>query len=299
LSYTCNTTVKIYCLHPRRNTTGRDCVSPRDEYYHSPYYYDNYPPDYAVYEVVETPVYRTRVERIDPQPVFVYTRAPEFVDRVKIKSPYRGRQMDKIYARLAKPTRQQIEFIRSNPRGPQVAKAEREAKPNVRGGDKPGRPDFAPRAEPQQRNEVRRAEPERGGPPKAFKADRPNMDTTKPARFERPKGDTPRPVRVQQRPNVNPPRVERPNFNPSKPARVERPNFNPLRPARVERPNFNPSKPARVERPNFNPSSPARVERPNMNAPKPARVEQPRMSPSSPAYPGNGAARGGGKGKKP
>ena len=41
--------------------------SDRDSYYRSPYYYDNYPSDYTVYEVVETPVYRTRIEQLYPE----------------------------------------------------------------------------------------------------------------------------------------------------------------------------------------------------------------------------------------
>ncbi|HVF45971.1 MAG TPA: hypothetical protein VNA17_00245 [Pyrinomonadaceae bacterium] len=85
------------------------------ERYVSPYYYDNYPADYQVYEVVGTPVYRTRVESVFPQPVFVPATAP-IATRVKIKSPNDSKKMDKIFARLANPTVEQVEFIKNNPR---------------------------------------------------------------------------------------------------------------------------------------------------------------------------------------
>lgn len=86
----------------------------RDRYV-SPYYYNSYPAGYQVYEVVETPVYRTRIERLVPEPVFVVAAAP-VVTKIKIKSPHNGKRMDKIFARLAKPDPAQVEFIRNNPR---------------------------------------------------------------------------------------------------------------------------------------------------------------------------------------
>ena len=243
--------------------------NPREQYYRSPYYYDNYPADYAVYEVVETPVYRTRLVRIDPQPVFVFTTAPTFVNKVKIKSPYRGRQLDRVYARLAKPTREQNEFIRSNPRGARVGKGEREARPDDSRGYKPGRPEFAPEGQPQPK-EARRVEHDRGGPPKAVPAERPNVDVQKPAKVERPKVDSPRPAKVERQ-----------------------------KPARVEQPRMNPSKPVRLEQPRMNPIRPARVEMSRVNSPKPAKIEQPRVNPARQANPGNPGGKGGGKGKKP
>lgn len=105
----------------------------RDRYYSSPYYYDNYPPDYVVYDVVETPIYRTRIERLYPEPVFVFTAAPAFFDKVKIKSPNNGLHLGQVYARLAKPSKEQVEFIKNNPRAAKVGK--------FRGDDKPGRDD--------------------------------------------------------------------------------------------------------------------------------------------------------------
>lgn len=86
----------------------------RDDVYESPYYYDNYPSDYTVYRVVEPPVYRTRVQKYYPHPVFVRVDQP-FDDRIKIKSKYKGKHYDKIYARMARPTREQIEFYEKYP----------------------------------------------------------------------------------------------------------------------------------------------------------------------------------------
>ena len=87
--------------------------SDRDPY-RSPYYYDNYPEWYEPYYIDETPVYRTRVVELYPDPLFVYTTEPTFIDRVRIKSPYDGRWIDRVYARLAKPTREQEQFLKSN-----------------------------------------------------------------------------------------------------------------------------------------------------------------------------------------
>lgn len=98
--------------------------------YSSPYYYDNYPTGYNPYQVVETPLYRTRIEQLYPQPVFAYTTSPTFIDKVKIKSPHEGKWINNVYAKLAKPTKEQAEFLKSNP-----------GRKNVAIGDKPGRVD--------------------------------------------------------------------------------------------------------------------------------------------------------------
>ena len=271
--------------------------TPRDDYYRSPYYYLNYPPDYVVYEVVDTPIYRARIERIDPQPVFVFTTAPTFVNRVTIDSPYEGRNIEKVYARLAKPTREQVEFIRSNPR---PAKIEREGRPEARGGDKRGRPDFAPGHEPQSR-EVRGFESDRGGPPKAVRSERSSFENPRPGKVDRSRVEHTRPAKAEN-PRVErsrPFRAERPQGNPGSPARFERPKVQRQAPARFEQQRMNPGRPARVEQPRMNPGRPARVEQPKMNQSRPARVEQPKMNQSRPANPGNNGAKGGGRGKKP
>jgi len=82
--------------------------------YRSPYYYGYYPPDYVVYEVVDTPVYVTRVQQLYPQPVLVYTQKPDFISKIKIKSPNSDKHFDQIYAKLAKPTREQQKFFAEN-----------------------------------------------------------------------------------------------------------------------------------------------------------------------------------------
>ncbi len=88
----------------------------RSQPYRSPYYYDNYPANYQAYEVVETPVYRTRIQQAYPEPVFVTVAAPAIVERINIRSPHQGKWMNNVRARLAQPTREQVEFITNNPR---------------------------------------------------------------------------------------------------------------------------------------------------------------------------------------
>lgn len=108
--------------------------------YVSPYYYDRYPDDYVLYQVVDTPVYRTRIEGLYPNPFFVYTTAPEFYDRIKIKSPNNGLHLGWIYGRAMKPTREWIEFRRKNPGKPAFVKKDRDGeKPGPDRGDGPGR----------------------------------------------------------------------------------------------------------------------------------------------------------------
>jgi hypothetical protein len=114
--------------------------------YRSPYYYDNYPSWYQPYDIVDTPVYRTRVQELYPQPVFVYTTAPTFIDKVKIKSPNNGLHLGQIHAKLVKPTQDQEEFIKSNPI--RVGKGDKGARRNdsLQTDDKPGR-DNPPRSD--------------------------------------------------------------------------------------------------------------------------------------------------------
>lgn len=90
----------------------------RDTTYESPYYYQNYPDNYEPYQVVETPVYRTRIEQYYPQPVFIQTSNPTITE-IKIKSKYKDKSIDKIYAKLAKPSKDQIKFREKNPNFPE------------------------------------------------------------------------------------------------------------------------------------------------------------------------------------
>ncbi len=89
----------------------------RDNTYESPYYYNNYPDYYEPYRVVETPVYRTRIEQYYPEPIFIQTSNPTITE-IRIKSKYKDKSLDKIYARLAKPTKEQIKFKEKNPNFP-------------------------------------------------------------------------------------------------------------------------------------------------------------------------------------
>ena len=90
----------------------------RSQRYESPYYHDNYPENYEAYRVVETPVYRSRVREYYPEEIFVQTNNPT-INNIRIQSPYRDRSIDRIYAGLDKPNREQIEFRRNNPRRPE------------------------------------------------------------------------------------------------------------------------------------------------------------------------------------
>ena len=112
----------------------------RDDYYRSPYYYSNYPDYYEPYPVVETIVYRERIREYYPDPVFIQTTQPTLVEEVRVSSPYREKSMTKVYANLAKPTRQQVEFKEKNPDVKEVVRANREqAKQQVKNNS--ARPD--------------------------------------------------------------------------------------------------------------------------------------------------------------
>lgn len=97
-----------------RNNDNYNSAYYDDGYYSSPYYYDNYPDNYEPYRVVETPVYRQRITTYPVDSLFVRSNEP-FSD-IRIQSPYRDRSYDRVYARLAEPTEQQLVFIKNNPR---------------------------------------------------------------------------------------------------------------------------------------------------------------------------------------
>lgn len=111
--------------------------TPHNNYYSSPYYYDHYPPDYRAYQIVGTPVYRTRVEQLYPQPLFVYSTRPTYITTYKIKSPNNGLHLGQIYAKLAKPAPDQEAFIKNNPRRPKGFKPDND--------DRGGRRDDMPK----------------------------------------------------------------------------------------------------------------------------------------------------------
>jgi hypothetical protein len=130
-------------------------------YYRSPYYYDSYPADYVVYDVVDTPVYVSRIEQLYPQPVFVYTTAPTFMEKIKIKSPNNGLHLGQIKARLVKPTKEQAEFRKNNPGKPERVK-------NNQGGEKQGKqepPGQAKKDDGRGGNPNKSDNPNKGGNP--------------------------------------------------------------------------------------------------------------------------------------
>jgi hypothetical protein len=135
----------------------------RRDHYRSPYYYGNYPDDYVQYQIVETPIYRTRIEQRYPSVVFVQTASPA-ISSVKIKSKYKDKWMDNIHAKLVKPTKEQSEFKKNNPRRPDFAKSDKPGRSDLQvaeqvdDGGKKGRPDSEKPA--------KEAKPEKGKPAK-------------------------------------------------------------------------------------------------------------------------------------
>ncbi len=89
---------------------ARFVFSDRTEPYRSPYYDDNYPDYYEPYDVVETPVYRSRVTRYTAEPVFVQLQEPQ---QFEIRSPYYDRSYDKTYVKFAKPSQRQLEYYKN------------------------------------------------------------------------------------------------------------------------------------------------------------------------------------------
>ena len=171
--------------------------------YVSPYYYDNYPTWYSPYEIVATPTYRTRIVELYPEPVFVYTAAvPAYFSDIEIQSPYRGRKIDKIHAKLAKPTSEQAEFIKNAGPRRQFAKEDRGRRNADRplAGDKPGRPDPPRSDRGDERGNPARDErgAQRGNPKAGPPADKPERPNERPARADNPgRGQAPAPAKAQ------------------------------------------------------------------------------------------------------
>lgn len=251
--------------------------SDRDVNYESPYYYENYPDYYENYEVVETPVYHTRIQNYYYAPVFVKTDSPT-ITQIKIKSHYQDRTSERIVARLVNPTREQMEFRKNNPEYFEVSRVKngKDKEFRSRGNDK-----FENRAD----KDFGRFE------------NRPDKNYGK---FENPRNDRNekfeernRPERIE-RGNNRPERVEREN---NRPERVERENN---QPERFQRGNNRAERPQRVERENVRPNKPERVERqniPDVRMDRPNRVERGNISPNKPNKPGNEVRQQGGNGQ--
>ncbi len=142
----------------------------RDNYYRSPYYYNNYPDGYEAYEVVEPRYYRTRIEQFYPQPVFVYAPAPVYLSKIKIKSPNNGLHLGQIKARLVKPTKVQEDFWKGNKGRPNYAKVGPNGKPaktakevNPGRSDVPGKPGKPEKAQKPNDNPGEGKRPDKGG----------------------------------------------------------------------------------------------------------------------------------------
>lgn len=118
--------------------------SDRNDRYRSPYYYENYPANYQAYEVVDPQIYRRLAKQTVPQQIFVAASAP-IVSQIKIRSPHSGKWMDKIHAKLAKPTEEQSEYIKNLPERPKRVKGEERGNGRRAGRDneKQPRPDQA------------------------------------------------------------------------------------------------------------------------------------------------------------
>jgi hypothetical protein len=155
----------------------------RDDYYRSPYYYENYPSYYEPYEIVETPVYRTRIEQYYVSPVFIQTAQPT-VREIRIVSPYRNKSLNKIEDKSAKQMREKFEFKkaeyrRNNPGPPDFVREKKEnknfsVKEDKRFRDNPNK--FEKPDKPQQQM---REKPD--------KQERVNLRPQNQVRFEQPK----------------------------------------------------------------------------------------------------------------
>ena len=144
--------------------------------YRSPYYYDNYPSGYQSYEIVDTPYYRSRIQQIYPQPVFVYTTPPTWINNIKIKSPNNGRHLGQIKARVVKPTKDQAEFWKNYSGRSHRGGKGRDDLYGAKGNDKPGR-DNPPRSDRgEERGNPGKGEhgAQRGNPDKPMKAAKPD-----------------------------------------------------------------------------------------------------------------------------
>lgn len=177
----------------------------RGDRYRSPYYYDNYPGWYDPYYVVETPVYRSRIERLYPEPVFVYTTAPAYIDQITIRSPHDGQWMDRIYAKLVKPRKEQDDFRRANPIPPAWGRRDR--------ADGPGFSEDAPGQLKKDAGE-QRANPDRGNPDKPGKPGKPDKPDADRGNPDKPaQGNPNKPDKAQGNPN-----------KPDKPQKADNPN---------------------------------------------------------------------------
>jgi hypothetical protein len=152
----------------------------RDTNYQSPYYYGNYPDYYENYQVVETPVYRTRIEQYYSQPVFIQTSTPT-ITQIKIKSPYDGKSLDKIYSKLAKPTKEQTEFRKNNPNPPAFVEVKKD-----KTKDNSIKADKQPKGNPNKFEKIEKVNNDKSVREiKPNKIDKENIKQSNPVKFEK------------------------------------------------------------------------------------------------------------------
>jgi uncharacterized membrane protein YgcG len=178
----------------------------RDEYYQSPYYYGNYPENYEVYQPVETPVYRTRIEQLysaAAAPVFIQTSSPATVNNIKIKSPYDGRTVSKnAFPKPDKLSKEEKEFRKNNPAdSPEFAPVRKGKIKDV----PPGLADDRPRGNPNNFEKPRKADSPRFE--KQEKPDKVWKDAVKAAKVQRPEFNAPKPDKVEKQ-SMKPPKPE-------------------------------------------------------------------------------------------
>lgn len=92
----------------------------RDQQYSSPYYYDNYPDYYREYRVIDTPLYQERITKYQVNPAMTKITTPTM--KIKIKSPYPGRSYRRAFAKMKKPTEEQIVFYKNRRDQPEFRK---------------------------------------------------------------------------------------------------------------------------------------------------------------------------------
>jgi len=198
--------------------------SDRDDYYRSPYYYQNYPSYYEPYQIVETPVYLTRVEQYYYSPVFVQTTQPTITE-IRVESPYRDVSLSQAYMKAPKEqreqrrqrviverTQQRAQFERERREKPERMKqlAMRENRQNLKDSpNRPGRPERVENERPPAMREIRER------PNKPERADR-----QPPQRVERQQQQQQRIERQQQRVERQ---QQRPQQQRQQQQRVERP----------------------------------------------------------------------------
>jgi uncharacterized membrane protein YgcG len=193
--------------------------SDRDTNYESPYYYGNYPDYYQPYQIVETPVYQTRIQQVYTEPVFIQMTNPT-ITQIEIQSPYEGRTLTNVSTNQVISTEEPKEVRRNTPQPPVYVpvrngwnkdvspKPEKRVKENPNNFERPQKPN-------KERFEVR---------------ERPNNI----------RREIPQAPRIERVERVE--RVERPRFDPPKAQRVERQIFNQPRPERMQMPNMKPPK---------------------------------------------------------